>query len=47
MDEETVLREAIELSARVRSAGRRAGQWIIYFGAAFAVTAGVLLLAHV
>ena len=47
MDEEAALAEAVGRLARVRSAARRAGQWMVYFLAAFVLTAGVLLLAHI
>ena len=33
--------------ARILSASRSAAQWALYFGAAFAVTAAVLRLAHI
>ena len=32
---------------RLRSASRNAAEWVLYFGASFAITAAVLRLAHI
>ncbi len=47
MDEEAPVAEAVGRLALVKSAGMRAGQWMVYFVAAFVLTAGILLLAHI